>query len=250
MNTENLIQKIQHFLWIWLTLILGFYLSWITLSQSNFLYGVWYDHAGIKENIEEFAPKNKFRQGFETTDDETRKALFAGIVTAIHNQGTGLRELHYINSHTQQTMPLLHRAEIVHLTDVANLIEWLKKLGWGLLLLWASLTTYLLMKKSAMPSSQSAFWNIGLGLGLTLAGLLTFGSKAVFYQLHIWIFPANHQWFFYYQDSLMSTMMKAPDLFAYIAASLSLLGLLFFVLLFKLFTANLFKPNSMEHAVT
>ena len=106
------------------------------------------------------------------------------------------------------------------------------------------------MKKSAMPSKKSAFLNIGVGLIITSAGLLTLGGKAVFYQLHIWIFPANHQWFFYYQDSLMSTMMKAPDLFAYIAISLSLLGLLFFVLLFKLFTANLFKPNSMEHSAT
>ena len=228
-------------MWIWLTLILGFYLSWITLSQSNFLYGVWYDHAGIKENIEEFASKNKFRQGFETTDDATRKALFAGIVTAIHHQGAGLSELKYLNAHSQQTLPLLHRAEIVHLTDVANLIEWLKKLGWGLLLLWASLTTYLLMKKSTMPSKKSAFLNIGVGLIITSAGLLTLGGKAVFYQLHIWIFPANHQWFFYYQDSLMSTMMKAPDLFAYIAASLTLLGLLFFIGLFSLFSRRVFK---------
>ena len=207
---------------------------------------MWYDHAGIKENIEQFAPKNKFRAGFETTDDETRKALFAGIVTAIHNQGAGLSELRYVNAHTQQTVPLLHRAEIVHLTDVANLITFLTKLGWGLLLLWASLTTYLLMKKSAMPSPKSAFWNIGLGIIITLAGLLTLGAKAVFYQLHIWIFPANHQWFFYYQDSLMSTMMKAPDLFAYIAASLTILGLLFFALLFTLFTARLAKPKLME----
>ena len=248
MNPTNLMRKIQQFMWIWLTLILGFYLSWITLSQSNFLYGIWYDHAGIKENIEMFAPKNKFRTGFATTDDATRKALFAGIVTAIHNQGTGLGELHYQNALTQQTLPLLHRAEIVHLTDVANLIEWLKKLGWGLLLFWATLTTYLLMQKSAMPTPKSALWNLGLGLGLTLAGLLSVGSKAVFYQLHIWIFPANHQWFFYYQDSLMSTMMKAPDLFAYIAASLVLLGILFFILIFMLFTTQLSKPNLMEHA--
>ena len=243
MNTQSLIKKTQHFLWIWLTLLLGFYLSWITLSQSNFLYNIWYDHAGIKENIEEFAPKNRFRAGFETTRDDTRKTLFAGIVTSIHHQGSGLRDLNYVNAHTQQTVPLLHRAEVVHLTDVAHLIEFLKKLGWGLLLLWATLTTYLLMSKSPMPSRQSAFWNIGAGLILTLAGLLTLGSKQVFYQLHIWIFPANHQWFFYYQDSLMSTMMKAPDLFAYIAASLSALAIVFFILLFSLFTTKIIKAN-------
>jgi len=54
------------------------------------------------------------------------------------------------------------------------------------------------------------------------------GPKDVFYQMHIWVFPDNHQWFFYYQDSLMSTMMKAPDLFAGIAAQIVLLALLLF----------------------
>jgi hypothetical protein len=48
--------------------------------------------------------------------------------------------------------------------------------------------------------------------------LAVIGPKAVFTQLHIWVFPAEHKWFFYYQDSLMSTMMHAPILFGGIAA--------------------------------
>ena len=57
---------------------------------------------------------------------------------------------------------------------------------------------------------------------------LIFGAKAIFYQMHVLIFPPDHQWFFYYQDSLMSTMMKAPDLFAGIALQILLPGGMFF----------------------
>ena len=62
--------------------------------------------------------------------------------------------------------------------------------------------------------------------------MLLIGAKRVFYSLHDLIFPAEHQWFFYYQDSLMSTMMKAPDFFAYVAAALAVLaiGLLWLIL--------------------
>ncbi len=50
--------------------------------------------------------------------------------------------------------------------------------------------------------------------------LLISGPEAVFYQFHIWLFPADHEWFFYWQDSLMSTLMKAPVLFGGIAVVL------------------------------
>lgn len=243
MKISLITQKIQHFFWIWLTLILAFYLSWISLSQQNFLYGLWHDHAGIGENIEIYAPQNRFRHGFETTDAETRASLFAGMVDAIHNQGAGLKQLSYINGYNQKTTPLLHRYEIEHLTDVANLIDFLAYLGWGLLLIWAALTTYMLMAKNAFPSWLSAVKNILSGLLITGLLIMLFGAKNLFYQLHIWIFPAEHKWFFYYQDSLMSTMMKAPDLFAYIATILTLLGLLIFAMLTAFFKARLFQTN-------
>ncbi|MFN2223885.1 MAG: DUF1461 domain-containing protein, partial [Candidatus Promineifilaceae bacterium] len=46
-----------------------------------------------------------------------------------------------------------------------------------------------------------------------------------------WICPPGHQWFFYYQDSLMTTMMKAPVLFAGIAAEWLVLTIAVFVAL-------------------
>jgi hypothetical protein len=53
--------------------------------------------------------------------------------------------------------------------------------------------------------------------------------------MHILVFPDDHQWFFYYQDSLMSTLMKAPDLFAGIAIQIVLVGLVLYgVMLFSM----------------
>ncbi|MDG6773887.1 DUF1461 domain-containing protein [Thiomicrorhabdus sp. ZW0627] len=237
-NKNDSLHYLRSFLWVWLTFILALYASWMILAKADFLYGVWYDYAGIGEHIDHYAPQNRFRHGFEDTDADTRKQLFAGIVNAIHNHGEGLKELSYPHPTLPVRIPLLHKAEIDHLTDVALLLDFLKRLGWGLLLLWAALTTYLLMMKRSFPTAKLAWGNIGIGLLLLAAILVLYGPKQVFYQLHMWVFPANHHWFFYYQDSLMSTMMKAPDLFAYISTSLLLVGLIIFFLLIKLFNRH------------
>ncbi len=238
LNSNGPLTYLRSFLWVWLTFILTLYASWMIMTKADFLYGVWYDYAGIGEHIDQYAPQNRFRHHFETTDDKTRKQLFAGIVEAIHNHGQGLKELSYPHPTQPVQIPLLHKAEIEHLTDVALLIDFLKQLGWALLILWAALTTYLLMMKQSFPTTKAVWGNIAIGLLLLAGTLAVFGAKKVFYQLHIWVFPAEHHWFFYYQDSLMSTMMKAPDLFAYISASLLLVGLILFFLVIKLFNRH------------
>ena len=55
-----------------------------------------------------------------------------------------------------------------------------------------------------------------------------------FYALHEWIFPDNHQWFFYYQESLMTVLMKAPDLFGAISVLIALLAIPIYLLLNRL----------------
>jgi len=42
---------------------------------------------------------------------------------------------------------------------------------------------------------------------------LVIGVENLFYGLHTIVFPDDHQWFFYYEDSLMSTLMQAPNIF-------------------------------------
>jgi hypothetical protein len=47
------------------------------------------------------------------------------------------------------------------------------------------------------------------------------------------VFPEGHKWFFYYQDSLMSTVLKAPDSFIYFGVILGIFALLVFVAGYK-----------------
>ena len=81
--------------------------------------------------------------------------------------------------------------------------------------------------------------------------LVLVGPVEVFYALHEWVFPANHQWFFYYEDSLMSTLMKAPDLFGAIALLLSGLAAVIFValnfLVSRLIPNRNSAPSLSEH---
>lgn len=230
------------FLWVWLTFLLAIWLAWHLLAQVNFGYPIWYDHFGIGTHIDHYAPQNRFRQDFELTDRETRLVLFAGIVDAIQHHGIGLEQLSYQNAYG--TIPLLHRDEIVHLQDVARLIYLLNQFAIALSIIWILLTTLTLVKKMAFASLKQSSYILGSGIGLALLILLLLGPTEVFYQFHIWIFPADHPWFFYYQDSLMSTMMKAPDLFAMIATALLAVSLVIFYSFQHLFYKGTCKNTS------
>ena len=154
--------------------------------------------------------------------------LFNQISDAVHAGGKGLADIQFTDKFGK-TKALLHDSEIVHLQDVANLIDKLDLAGAiALLILLAGLTILRIHK--VRPR-----WKVQLGIFVGLlsvigAVVLIAGPTAVFYQLHVWIFPDNHQWFFYYQESLMSTLMKAPVLFGGIALAIIAGGVLFFAL--------------------
>ncbi|MBD2859221.1 DUF1461 domain-containing protein [Spongiibacter sp. KMU-158] len=216
-----------------LSLIVSLGLAWQCLALMDYGYGFWHDHAGIGENIDQYGPENRYRSGFEHTSREQRIRLFSEIVESVHHNGNGLEAIHYQAdkppASTSLSIPLLHRAELVHLQDVANLIHTLEISLAVLTVFWVLWSGLGLCRQWPLPNlKQQAISAIVLCIALTLL-LALFGFEKVFYQLHIWIFPDNHQWFFYYQDSLMSTMMKAPDLFAYIGLTLGLLGVAFFI---------------------
>jgi len=229
----------QKGLWLLSSLLIAIWASWHLLAQANFLYPLWYEQGGIKENIAQYASENRYRPDFELTTDDERKQLFAGIVTAIQHQGEGLKWLTYENKTGK--IPLLREPEILHLQDVANLITFLNKLLLGIFILWMALSMALFAKRAAFPSLKQAGLFL-IGLTFTIAGILiNYGAENVFYDFHRWVFPDNHEWFFYYQDSLMSTMMKAPHLFAYIAASLSLVAAIVFSLIVTIFQRSWIK---------
>lgn len=208
------------------TLVSAFMLSWNINRHFDYGYRFWYGQMEIGEHIARYAPQNRYIRGFDSQSEDQVVALFAEITDAVHHQGQGLGDITFTDSRGR-TRPLLREPEIVHLQDVANLIDTLTMAG-GFAILFAGIGSLLLVQRKVpiLLKPQLALFG-GLIVGLTL---LTFiiGPEKVFYQFHVWVFPDEHQWFFYYQDSLMSTLMKAPDLFGGIAVSITVLGLLLF----------------------
>lgn len=213
------------------TLIGASLLAWQLLRSQNFLYPVWHDVAGIKETIARYGPENRYRDRFAETTKAERVRLFEGIVHAIHHRGEGLAQLTYHDPQGNAIDRLLRRAEIIHLQDVAKLVDTYLITGWWALGLALFILLLASQKGLALPSLLKLSAMVAGFFGVVAMIVLVIGPVDVFYQLHEWIFPDDHEWFFYYQDSLMTLMMKAPDLFGYIAACWVVLTLLcFFVL--------------------
>ncbi len=213
-----------------LAFLLSLYGSWMVNAQLGYGYSWLYGFYETEQHISRYAPQNKYRSGFETTAVEVHKEVFQKIVESVHDNGVGLESIHY--EYQNQLVPLLHEAERVHLQDVANLINNIHSIAWvcGGLFIIGLVAEYRHRRKHKSRASSLGIVSVFLLLMLLIAGVfLVWGAKAIFYQLHVLIFPADHQWFFYYQDSLMSTLMKAPDLFAGIAVQIVLLALALYV---------------------
>ena len=196
------------------------YLSWRTLAAVDFLYPWFYDAAHIGAHIDRYGPQNRYKSGFAETTRQERISLFAAIAAAVRDHGNGLESLVYHDSRGRELGRLLRPAEVTHLRDVARLVHWLEIAG---LLALAVLAFHMVVMRrlrlAAPPAGRLLLWTLA-GFAAVAAGVVVVGPVNVFYALHRWIFPDDHQWFFFYQDSLMSTMMKAPDLFGYIAVAL------------------------------
>jgi len=203
--------------------------AWMLLSFANFGYSFWFDALEIHEFIEKNAPLNRYKEGFELLSKADYSQLFLSINKAIHSSGQGLDKISYTYINAQGstiTTQLLRQPEITHLKDVAWLINIVKITGtFSILVL--GFCWYFKLIKGAMLSRKNMlikclyFW---ICLAIFSAIVFIFKPIAFFYWLHELIFPENHQWFFYYQDSLMTTLMKAPFIFGPI--SLCLLGLI------------------------
>ncbi len=219
------------FIWIWLSLILSLGLAWHSLAKVDFGYVIWYEYGGIKEFINNYAPQNNYKKNFDLASEQQQINAFHEIVYAIQNHGEGLAKISYQVGNNNYL--LLRNAEVIHLQDVANLIDWLNKFLVFSFILWLIIFLYQLKYPFVYGKKATILSIVGGGALLALP-LIIFGATKVFYQFHIWVFPDNHQWFFYYQDSLMSTMMKAPDIFAYIALSLVFTTLIIYLIFYKL----------------
>ena len=191
----------------------------------DFLYPVFYSALDIHGHIQEFAPQNRYKSGFEHTTREERFRLFGAVVDAIQADGEGLQELTYHAPDGRPIDRLFRAPELGHLQDVAHLVKRIAPVGW-LAVAWFGLHLALIRRRRwrVPPLRRMLGASLLATAAATLAVLLA-GPRALFQWFHEVAFPPDHPWFFYYQDSLMSTFMKAPDLFGAIAVALVVLGL-------------------------
>jgi hypothetical protein len=207
------------------------FLAWESLSAAAFAYPVLYDWAGIDENVAVYGPRNRYKRAFETTARSERIRLFADLARAVNHGVEGLAQIRYHDPQGRALDTLLRPAEIVHLRDVAGLIGALKRgayLGIALFLVIALAHWWW---RIPPPKAGHAFLTLALLFAAVGAAIYLYGPERLFYQWHTWVFPQDHQWFFYYEESLMTTLMKAPDIFAYMAALLLAAALGIFTLL-------------------
>lgn len=202
-------------------------LSWWVYARFDYGYSFWYDQLAIGPHIQRYVPKHPDKSDFAQLPKEQHVEAFRQIRLAVHDGGTGLEQIRYPGAKGDKA--LLDAAEVQHLRDVAHLLDRAALAFWPVLVLWAGLAWYL----GRRPLPPWRFRAVALA-GLAMLVLVTFavvGAKQIFYTLHVWLFPPENQWFFYWELSLMSAMMKAPYLFGGIAAVLATAGgLLAFVL--------------------
>lgn len=215
--------KVKTF-FFWSLLLLGHLLAvslltWHLLAQLNFAYPLGYRLLNIEQHVQEFGPLNRYKKDFAQTTAAEQQDIFAQITRAVQSHGEGLADIRY-RLPDGTTTPLMRDAEVIHLQDVANLIDvfyWAGLIG---AFIWLALLAYAYHQRYSLPHLKKILFGFIAGIAALALIVLLIGAKTVFYWLHEQIFPDEHEWFFYYQDSLMTTLMKAPDLFGFIAVVL------------------------------
>ncbi|MEM7207043.1 MAG: DUF1461 domain-containing protein [Pseudomonadota bacterium] len=205
------------------------YAAWIVLAKNDFLYPSGYKLLHIDKTINEFAPKNRYRHSFEMTDTHEHFRIFSEIVFGVTSDAESLAAIEYAAPDGQKLGVFLTDAEVTHLRDVADLISKVNVLGISSLAALVLLVFVQRHQKVAMPPLVKSHLIAFAILILLTCVIVLSGAERVFYSAHEWIFPKDHQWFFYYEESLMTTLMKAPDLFGFIAAALLILSITFYL---------------------
>ncbi len=227
-----------------LTFMPALLLSWLCLSKVDFLYPLWYEVIGIDQTVAQFGPINRYRKHFELTTKREQVRLFSAINNSVHQSGQGLETLSYHDPMGRPINHLLTPPEIVHLKDVARLIGVMIPAGWATFGVWLLTSGVLIYLKYRIPSLKRLVLIGMASLAIGTVAVIMIGAKKLFYQMHDWIFPPGHPWFFYYEDSLMTTMMKAPDLFGYIAVVWMILATLLWT--FLVFIVQRFQQRRLK----
>lgn len=224
------------------SLVCAIFISWVVLASVDFTYPWLHDSLNIEQHTLKYGPQNRYRDNFENTNRDERIRLFSAINTSIHDHGHGLAEIEYFDKNTQTKInTLLHTSEILHLTDVSYLIDLFRITALASFLLWLGLILQRFKRSQLAPNiKQQSLSTLSIIILFSII-ILIIGPVNVFYAFHELLFPANHKWFFYYQESLMTILMKAPTLFGYIAILITLLSIPIFIIM------NAIASKILEH---
>ncbi|VAW46235.1 hypothetical protein MNBD_GAMMA04-283 [hydrothermal vent metagenome] len=225
---------------------IALFFAWQTLSAVHFFYPIIYDALDIGAVIQQYGPLNVYKSDFEQTARAQHIQLFSEIVNAINQSGQGLAQIVYYDRHGQEVDTLLRVPEVVHLQDVANLLDSLRTASYWIILAWLLGVLFFKVKQWLLERiGYSILWVLGGLIGVATVVVL-YDAQAIFYALHTMVFPEGNQWFFYYQESLMTTLMKAPDIFAVMAALLVSVAFFYFVLMLWLMNKYLGLERRVE----
>ena len=210
--------------------ILSFWMAlsaaWWLSSRIEYGYPAWYRLLAIDEHIARYAPHHPDKPGFARLDAAGHRQAFASITAAVHGRGVALESIRY-QPPGHPALPLLDDDEVRHLRDVARLLRLAGSATLAALPLW--LLGMWWLSRQPLPSLRQRALTVMAVSATGLAVLLLVGPKALFYQFHVWLFPPENPWFFYWEESLMSTLMKAPYLFGAIAVQIVVLAVLLVV---------------------
>jgi hypothetical protein len=212
---------------------LGLALSWITLSSVNFIYPLVYEWLDIDQTILHYAPQHQSKQQFPLRDKSQHSALFQQMLHAVNFDGDGLADIKYRDASGKPIDTLLTPAERQHLQDVADLIALFKTTTILLCILLVMLLFWFRNRSVAPPRLLPTLIGTTLTLGFFALVILMLGPVKIFYGLHTLVF-GDHQWFFYYQESFMTTLMQAPNFFGVATPLLVILSLIFYAALLRL----------------
>jgi len=214
---------------LYYSLFAGWYISY----SNNFFFPVIYQMTDIHGHVLKYAPQNRRgKKDFKYTGSSIHLKVFSEMLKSVENGGEGLSEITYPIGR-EGKKKLLTGEEVVHLQDVANLLYNIKSVWRVMLLLMVGAIGIMLYGCYRPYSFLTLMLGGGMLGGVFWLALSRFGFKPIFNALHRMIFPAGHKWFFYYQDSLLSTVLKAPDSFMYFGIILGLFALLVFVIGYK-----------------
>ena len=121
---------------------------WLALYLHQFIdygFGAWYQLLDIYQHIQTFAPQNYYKSGFAQLSDQDYSDLFGQISWAINHGGETLASISYTVK--GETILLLRPPEVVHLQDVAQLIERVNRLGIVMVVASSALTIFLLYRR-------------------------------------------------------------------------------------------------------